>query len=584
MKRSHNSADVNDRRLKNFRRLSYELLRYSTKGMLRIDFLPKISRRIMEHSGSDALELWVKEGQDKHFRCVVRRDKEIPFGFALIPSPLIEEVIPELSPKNDVCLDQLCRAVIQGVAKKRLKGLTERGSFWSDIHSMEADENNPEDNPVESLGCIQCPYKSIAIIPIRVDEECIGLMQLMSNRKGFLSEKDLRFYEDISEVLGVALSHQYAQIELRERIKELTCMYGIAQIMARPEAEFSDIMQNIVDLLPPAWLFPDMTCAQIFINGETYQSKGFRETPYRQKSDIIIGRETVGFIEVLYLENKLTMDEGPFLNEERKLIDNIAREISIFCERAKAEKDKSLLQDQLRHADRLATIGQLAAGVAHELNEPLGNILGFAQLAKKSADLPEQVERDLANIESASLNAREIIKKLMAFARQLPPKKALVDLNDIIAESKFFFEGRCKRSAIELKSQLSPGLPKITIDAGQINQVLVNLIVNAIQAMPDGGTLTIMTRSDAVGVYMIVEDTGIGIEEEQMSSIFLPFYTTKDVNEGTGLGLAVVHGIVTAHGGSISVESKKHEGSRFTVFLPGRGKRGLLNDKYEEQR
>jgi signal transduction histidine kinase len=150
----------------------------------------------------------------------------------------------------------------------------------------------------------------------------------------------------------------------------------------------------------------------------------------------------------------------------------------------------------------------------------------------------------------------------------LPPKKALVDLNDLIKESMFFFEGRCKSVGIDVNAKLSSHLPKITVDSGQINQVLVNLVVNAIQAMPQGGTLTVETRADAVGVYMIVEDTGVGIEEERMSSVFLPFYTTKDVNEGTGLGLAVVHGIVTAHGGEIKVQSNKEEGSRFAVYLP----------------
>jgi signal transduction histidine kinase len=338
--------------------------------------------------------------------------------------------------------------------------------------------------------------------------------------------------------------------------------------MAKPEASFAEIIQDIVQLLPPAWLYPEITCARIVLNGKSYTTENFRESPYRQASDIIVDNEKVGFVEVLYLEKRLTLDEGPFLAEERSLVDNVAQEVAVFYEQAKTEEEKASLQDQLRHADRLATIGQLAAGVAHELNEPLGNILGFAQLAKKSPDLPVQVEQDLKNIESASLNAREIIKKLMTFARELPPKKTLVNPNDIVNDGIYFFEARCAKAGIQLVRRLASDLPRITVDPGQINQVIVNLVVNAIQAMPEGGTLTVETRATGKGISLRVEDTGTGMTEEMANQIFLPFFTTKDINEGTGLGLAVVHGIVTSHGGRIEVETKVGKGTRFLIQLP----------------
>jgi signal transduction histidine kinase len=415
---------------------------------------------------------------------------------------------------------------------------------------------------------IPAPYKDIAIIPVRLDEECIGLLMLKSKKKDFFSIDDIRFYEDISAVLGVALSHQYAQIELRERIKEITCLYGIARVVAQPGASFDEIIQEIVELLPPAWLYPEITCARIQLNGRSYVTQGFREARYRQVSDIIVRDEKIGFVEVSYLEKRLTLDEGPFLAEERSLIDSVAREVAIFYERARAEEEKASLQDQLRHADRLATIGQLAAGVAHELNEPLGNILGFAQLAKKSSDLSPRLERDLKNIESASLNAREIIKKLMTFARQLPPQKTLVNLNDLVNDGLYFFDARCVKAGVELVRGLAADLPEITVDPGQINQVLVNLVVNAIQAMPEGGTLTVETWATDEDVCLRVKDTGAGMTKEVSDKIFLPFFTTKDIDEGTGLGLAVVHGIVTSHGGKIMIETVPGKGTQFQVRLP----------------
>jgi two-component system NtrC family sensor kinase len=250
------------------------------------------------------------------------------------------------------------------------------------------------------------------------------------------------------------------------------------------------------------------------------------------------------------------------------LIDTIAREIALIIERRQAEYEKTKLQNQLMHADRLATIGQLAAGVAHELNEPLGNILGFAQLINKSAKLPQETIQDIEKIVNASLHAREIVKKLMIFAHQMPPHKTQVDLNQVVEEGLYFFESRCVKEGIELIRSLLPDLPKITADPGQLHQVLVNLVVNALQAMPKGGKLTVQTLADQDSVSLIVEDTGIGMNNEVMKQIFDPFFTTKDVGEGTGLGLSVVHGIVTSHRGTIKVESKVGRGSRFKIQLP----------------
>ncbi|MDH3217512.1 MAG: ATP-binding protein, partial [Candidatus Krumholzibacteria bacterium] len=191
-----------------------------------------------------------------------------------------------------------------------------------------------------------------------------------------------------------------------------------------------------------------------------------------------------------------------------------------------------------------------------------------AQLARKSPNLPAQVGNDLKSIETASLHAREIIRKLMTFSRQLAPKKVLVNLNDIVTDGISFFEARCANAGIQLVCRLADHPPMITADPGQINQVLVNLMVNAIHAMPGGGTLTVETRVGEAGIGVVVEDTGTGISKHIANQIFIPFFTTKDINEGTGLGLAVVHGIVTSHGGNISVETEEGKGTRFLIHLP----------------
>ena len=359
-----------------------------------------------------------------------------------------------------------------------------------------------------------------------------------------------------------------AKAALTERVKELTCLYGIAQIAGQPDISLAEIIQRIAELLPPAWQYPEAACARIILDGVSYTTQRFQECRQKQTAEIIVAGVPRGVVELVYLEDKPDLDEGPFLKEERSLIDAVARQVALVIERRQAEEDKLKLHSQLLHADRLATLGMLAAGVAHELNEPLGNILGFAQVAKKCPGLPASAGHDIGKIEAASLHAREIIQKLLVFARQAPPQKTQVNVNQVVEDGLYFFEARCAKRGIELVRLLRPDLPDITADPGQLNQLLVNLVVNSLQSMSGAGRITVETRFCRPNVCLIVEDTGAGMGKEVLDNIFVPFFTTKDVGEGTGLGLPVVHGIVTAHGGSIEVESKAGHGTRFEIQLP----------------
>jgi len=355
---------------------------------------------------------------------------------------------------------------------------------------------------------------------------------------------------------------------LRERVKELSCLYGIAQIAARPDISMDEILRGIVKLLPPAWQYPETTVARITLDGRVHSTPAFRESHQKQTTDIVVGGNPRGTVEVAYVEGRPECDEGPFLEEERNLIDGVARQVGLILEHKQTEEEASKLYDQLMHADRLATIGLLAAGVAHELNEPLANILGFSQLVKKCPGTPQQALKDTEKIESASLRAREIIKKLLTFARQVPPQKKLVNLNQVVDEGLFFFDARCQKNGIELVRSLALDLPEITADPAQLNQVLVNLAANALHEMAQGGTLRVETHANQSHVLLIIEDTGPGMSREIIKKIFTPFFTTKDVGKGTGLGLSVVHGIVTSHGGEIKVDSKVGVGTKFEIQLP----------------
>ena len=178
------------------------------------------------------------------------------------------------------------------------------------------------------------------------------------------------------------------------------------------------------------------------------------------------------------------------------------------------------------------------------------------------------ISDDIDKIESASLHAREIVKKLMVFARQSIQEKVPVNISDVIEEGLYFLEARCSKAGISIIKKLDYNIPNIVADKNQLNQVIVNLVVNATQAMIEGGNIIIATFQEGNDIILSVEDTGMGIDDETIKKIFIPFFTTKEVNEGTGLGLSVVHGIVTSHGGTISVTSRINKGTSFKVSFP----------------
>lgn len=356
---------------------------------------------------------------------------------------------------------------------------------------------------------------------------------------------------------------------LRERVKELACLYEIARILGDPASTLDSQLSGAVSILPGAWQFPESCVARICFDDAEYEAGSFARSIHQQRAPIVVYNEARGSVEVGYTTKDLPQAfEGPFLEEERKLIENIARQIAIHVERWEVELHRQGLEEQLRHADRLATIGQFAAGVAHEINEPLGSILGFAQLALKSPNLGEQLNADLAQIVDAALRAREIVRKVLLFARQTPPQMAPCNLNRVVDEAIFLLEASGERRGVEFVQDLSSDLPEVHADPVQMRQVLVNLLVNAVQAIAGEGTITVQTRSAEDCVELTVADTGCGIPEKIIRKIFDPFFTTKEIGEGTGLGLAVVHGIVIAHRGTIQVSSEPGKGSQFLVRFP----------------
>jgi two-component system NtrC family sensor kinase len=227
------------------------------------------------------------------------------------------------------------------------------------------------------------------------------------------------------------------------------------------------------------------------------------------------------------------------------------------------------MEDQLMQSEKLASLGKLAAGVAHEINNPMTGILTNASLLLEDLPADDSRREDLQTIVNETIRCRRIVKGLLDFARQSRPEKKKMSVNEIMRNSLSLVRNQASFRNIEITEDLDPYLPDIPADPNQIQQVFVNMLINASEAMPEGGRIRVTSRrADRAGeqVEVAISDNGPGIVPEVMSKLFDPFFTTKST--GTGLGLAVSYGIVESHGGTIEVQSEPGYGATFTVRLP----------------
>jgi signal transduction histidine kinase len=253
---------------------------------------------------------------------------------------------------------------------------------------------------------------------------------------------------------------------------------------------------------------------------------------------------------------------SPLFNEKGEITGSVivARDVT---------KQKRM-EEQLIMTDRLASIGELASGIAHELNNPLTSVIGFSQLLLEG-DVPADMKEDLGTVYSEAQRAAVIVKNLLTFARKHTPVKQLCQVNTVIEDVLRLRAYEQKVNNIEIEKRLGSNLPEIMIDNFQMQQVFLNIVVNAEFAMLEAhhrGKLTITTKKSDSFIKIAFTDDGPGIAKENLKHIFDPFFTTKEVGKGTGLGLSICHGIVTEHGGQIYARSEKGQGATFVVELP----------------
>jgi len=238
--------------------------------------------------------------------------------------------------------------------------------------------------------------------------------------------------------------------------------------------------------------------------------------------------------------------------------------------RERDERLKEFTRKKFMESERLALIGQLAANVAHELNNPLQGIVTYSHLLLERNSIDDPTKQSLQKIVVQANRSRDIIRGLLDFSRQRKPDKTLCNINNLLQESLSFLENQALMHNIQIITQLDNDLPSIVIDPSQVQRVFINMIVNAAEAMNGNGQLSISTKRDLAKdcIEITFSDTGTGISEENLEKIFDPFFTTKETGHGVGLGLAISYGIIKEHGGTVSVESEVGIGTTFIIRLP----------------
>ncbi len=442
------------------------------------------------------------------------------------------------------------------------------------------------------------------------------------NEGPFLKE-ERNLIDALAREVGKFIEHQHMEKEkekfaydLNERMKEFRCLYSIANSI-RSERSFEELLVDSTKYIKEAWQYPEITRSKIRFNGQDYKSIEFKETKYKLAADIVVRGETRGAIEVYYLKEMPESDEGPFLNEERKLLDEIASYLGTYAGKIEMEEERIAMESRLNQAQRLKAVGQLSTGIAHEINTPLqylGDNLRFLEDANdkmtgllKSQGLaiptPEEDRSSPGAIETTedrlgindvdylieevpsairqSLEGVEYISKIVQamkiFAQPGVEGTTAIDINEAI-ESTVEVSRNEWKSAADVELNLDPNIPQIQCVPSEINQAILAVLLNAAQAIEDfigdqatdeKGTISISTHREGDEVEIRIEDTGTGIPEDIQPHVFEPFFTTRDVGQGSGQGLTIAYSIIVeGHDGSITFKTEEGKGTTFFIRLP----------------
>ncbi len=388
-------------------------------------------------------------------------------------------------------------------------------------------------------------------------------------------------HADVTERQQTEAALRVLAQKLSERVKELDCLIGISRIVDHSGGSLDNILRETVKLLPPSWQYSDITCARIVIDDLEFKSDNYEATAWRQTAEISVHEKPVGLVEVGYLEERPERDDGPFLAEERRVIDAVAVFLGRIAERLQAERlvveREQELRERLTHLTRVSVMGEMASSIAHEINQPLSAIATYSDACRRllEADAEEipEIQEVLGRINQEALRAGEIVHRLRDLVRRREGKRLDCKINQLIVAVERLASVDARLHDVRLRLDLAPSLPPLHADPIQIQQVVLNLIRNGIDAMTDTDqehreVIVRTALQDEGDVEVSVTDSGCGIPEGSEQQLFEPFFTTKE--DGLGMGLSVSRSIIAAHGGRMWFTRNLERGATFFFTLPPR--------------
>jgi PAS domain S-box-containing protein len=392
-------------------------------------------------------------------------------------------------------------------------------------------------------------------IPCRVKDRVIAYIALGQTRKGdYLNSEDLDLVEAMADYVGIALENSRLYKSLEQRASEYQ--------------DLKDFSENIIESINVGVVVQDV---QGCIAG---WNKALEEMTGQSRS-AMLGQLISQVIPLDFLQR---LSEHPYLYKQQWNGLTVNFSMTSLLDKSGTTRgrliiidnitDRVRLEDQLVQNEKLTSIGLLAAGVAHEVNTPLAVISSYSQMLRKQIGPEDTGYKLLEKITAQTFRASQIVNNLLSFSRMNATEFAPVDVHKVINETLSLLEHPLKTAAIAVETDLTAKTPMVTGNAGKLQQIFLNLFLNARDAMPEGGTLLIRTAVLEGRIEIVVTDSGIGISREHINKIYDPFFTTKTPGKGTGLGLSVSYGIVKEHGGSISVESSLGNGTSFRLDFP----------------
>jgi signal transduction histidine kinase len=398
------------------------------------------------------------------------------------------------------------------------------------------------------------------------------------NREARTGVRNTNHGKDIAgEITGTQLGE--LTHKLTERIKELNCLYGITRLVEERHTSVDEILQGVVDLVPPSWQYPEVTCARIKLKDRQFTTENFRATIWKQAENIIVNGELFGAIEVYYLEKMPESDEGPFLQEERNLIHAIAERLGTIMEHRLAENSLHQMYEQekkLRERLQVEMQGRVdfTRNLIHELKTPLTSLLATSQLLvedekdKKLGKLAQYVWESANGLNIRIDELHDVVKGEMGRLDLEPKPLKLGPLLVSLAEET---QALADQQGIKLRLKVPQPLPDVYADAARVRQIVLNLLNNAFKYAAEGRIVAIIVTVQAKSVTVEVRDKGPGIAENEQQHLFEPGFQTTYSNElrgGLGIGLALCKLLVEIHGGKIWVKSRTGKGSSFFFTLP----------------